>query len=495
MRLLQLFLVSLLLLGGCVEPATTGAETYTLSVEPPSDGRVTARFALTCPSSCTLELNKASMVTLTAVPDTGYTLERWSGACEGQTGSSCTLEVSQDVRVGVLFEADPDVPDDPNDEPDLDVPTTRAQEVEIHFLDVEQGDSVLLIGTEGQAVLYDGGRWDDDALPYLQALGIETLDLVIASHPDADHIGGLDAVIRAYKPRFYMDNGLGTDTGVYRDLLAAVEEAGSQVLEPTRRTISLGDAGLEIIPPPLVEGFSRNDNSIGAVLDYGNFEAALTGDAEREAFDWWLANTPQYLRNVEVYKSSHHGSENGDTLESVQTWRPETVVIGVGEDNPYGHPAQEALDLYRGAGATIYRTDQNGTVTVTAQLDGSYEVTTEKDTPKAQPAPPSEPTPPVKEQARIVCVYYNPPGSDNGNEYVRVEALSSVDFSGWTLADESNRHFDLPSTQVSAGEVITIPNSGGAAWNNSGDTASLYDASGALVDTHNYAGGREGVCQ
>ncbi len=491
MRPLWLLLVGSLFLSGCAEPTTTEAETYTLSVEPPANGRVTAQSSLDCPSSCTLELDEVSTVTLTAVPNTGYTINSWSGACEGQVSSSCTLEANQDLSVGALFTPE----NNPITEPEPDAPEAVG-EIQIHFLDVGQGDSVLLIGTEGQAVLYDGGRWDDDALPYLQALGIKTLDLVIASHPDADHIGGLDAVIRAYKPRFYMDNGLGTDTGVYRDLLAAVEEAESQVLEPTRRTISLGDASLEIIPPPLIESYGRNSNSIGVVLDFGDFEAALTGDAEREQFEWWLENTPEYLRGVEVYKSSHHGSKNGDTLESVQTWEPETVVIGVGEDNPYGHPTEQALSLYRGVGATIYRTDRDGAVTITALADGSYEAMTEKDVPDVQPAPPSESSPPPSTgQARVVCVYYNPPGSDNGNEYVQVEALASVDFSGWTIEDESGRSFALPSIQASAEEIITVPNSGGAVWNNSGDTASLFDASGVLVDSHSYTGGIEGKCE
>lgn len=491
MRPLWLLLVSLILLSACVEPTTTEVKVYTLSVEPPVNGRVTAQSSLDCPSSCTLELDEVSTVTLTAIPNTGYAVNGWSGDCKGQLGSSCALEANRDLRVGVLFTPE----NNPVTEPEPDAPET-AGEVQIHFLDVGQGDSVLLIGTGGQTVLYDGGRWDDDALPYLQALGIETLNLVIASHPDADHIGGLDTVIRAYKPRLYMDNGLGTDTGVYRDLLAAVEEAGSQVLEPTRRTISLGEASLEIIPPPLIESYGRNSNSIGVVLDFGNFEAALTGDAEREQFQWWLENTPEYLREVEVYKSSHHGSKNGDTLESVQTWQPETVVIGVGEDNPYGHPAQEALDLYRGVGTTVYRTDKDGAVVVTARADGGYTVATEKGEPDAQPVPPSEPSPPPSTgQARVVCVYYNPPGRDDGNEYVRVEALSEVDVSGWTIEDESGRSFALPSVQASAGEIITVPNSGGAAWNNGGDTAFLFDASGVLVDTHSYVGGGEGVCE
>lgn len=255
---------------------------------------------------------------------------------------------------------------------------TLEGEVKLHFIDVGQGDSVLIQGTAGQNVLYDAGRNDNDTLSYLQDLGVETLDLVIASHPDADHIGGLDAVIDFYKPRLYMDNGVVATTQTYESLLTAVKNAGSQLVAPIRRTIALGNAQLLIIPPPLDPDFDRNNNSIGIMIDFGSFEAALTGDAEDDEFDWWLDNTPQYLEEVEVYKSSHHGSKNGDSEKSVTTFSPETVVIGVSSTNSFGHPSQEALALYASVEAKVYRTDQQGNVVISATSDGRYRVTTEK---------------------------------------------------------------------------------------------------------------------
>jgi len=98
------------------------------------------------------------------------------------------------------------------------------------------------------------------------------------------------------------------------------------------------------------------------------------------------ANVPELLTDVDVYKSSHHGSPNGDTVESVRTWNPEVVVISVGANNSYGHPSPEALALYESVGADIYRTDLSGTVVVTAYPDGRYEV-------DAQPSGSGEPTP------------------------------------------------------------------------------------------------------
>ena len=246
--------------------------------------------------------------------------------------------------------------------------------LELHFIDIGQGDSILIRSPSGQNVLIDGGRKDDDALEYLRSVGVTSLELVIASHADADHIGGLEEVVRAYEPSFFMDNGISHDTATYRELLEAVRDAGSQLVSPTERRIGLGDASLQVIPPPGDESIGNNDNSVGVVVSYGKFDAALTGDAEQLEFSWWQENVPNLLREVEVYKAAHHGSPNGDSSESMTAFSPETVVITVGADNDYGHPSGTALELYDEAGATVYRTDKSGTVIVTASANGDYTV-------------------------------------------------------------------------------------------------------------------------
>ena len=271
-------------------------------------------------------------------------------------------------------------------------PLASAQ-LELVFFDVGQGDAVLLRSPSGQTILYDGGRGDEEVLEYLQEMGIQTLDLVIASHPDADHIGGLGEVVRHYQPRFFMDNGVPHTTQTYRELLQVVEAAGSQVLEPSGQRFGLGEASLQVLPPPANPSFDNNNRSVGLVLSYGDFRAALTGDAEAEAFSWWAENVPTLLEPVEVYKSAHHGSENGDTPLSMDRFSPETVIISVGRDNSYGHPSERALRLYDAVGAKVYRTDLQGTITVKAEADGSYTVTTEREA-QAEPAPARVPVPP-----------------------------------------------------------------------------------------------------
>jgi len=175
------------------------------------------------------------------------------------------------------------------------------------------------------------------------------------------------------------------DTQTYLELLEAVGDVGAEGIPPTARRLNLGDLSLQILPPPNIGSWGNNDNSVGVIVSYGEFDVALTGDAEHAQFGWWQENIPELLKEVEVYKSSHHGSPNGDNVESVTTFSPETVVVSVGLDNSYGHPDRSVLDLYAGVGAQVYRTDLHGTVIVTAAADGTYEVNATASTPVEQP--------------------------------------------------------------------------------------------------------------
>lgn len=252
----------------------------------------------------------------------------------------------------------------------------RAAALELVFLDVGQGTSVLILADDGRAVLYDGGPPGTDVAGQLEELGVTDLTLVIASHAHADHIGGLPEAIRRFRPGFFMDNALPHPTLAYERMLLAVQEAGSRLLEPTRRVLSLGEATLTVIPPPGVAAYGQNDNSIGLRVEYGDFVAVLPGDAERAEWDWWLAVHPDLFTDVDVLLASHHGSRNGDTAEGLRHMSPDVVVISLGEDNPYGHPHASAFGLY--AGAEVFRTDMHGRVTVAAVQDGSWRATPER---------------------------------------------------------------------------------------------------------------------
>ena len=249
-----------------------------------------------------------------------------------------------------------------------------AAPLRITMLDVGQGEAILLESPGGQTVLYDGGTNSADVLGQLRALEVESIDLVVASHPDEDHIGGLDEVIAAYAPRFVLDNGLAHTTQTYERYLDAIEEAGSQLIPPERQTIEFGPVALEVVPPPGDESFGQNDNSVGFLLRYGDFLMSSYGDAERDQFEWLLDAHPDLFPDVQVHKSSHHASRNGDIAPVLEKIQPEVVLASLGADNSYGHPHDAALLRYDRIGAEVYRTDRHGTIRLRAYADGTYEV-------------------------------------------------------------------------------------------------------------------------
>ena len=291
--------------------------------------------------------------------------------------------------------------------------TFGSAQLELTFLDVGQGDSVLIRSPSGQVVLYDGGRKDDQVLEYLRELGVQSLDLVVASHPDADHIGGLEAVIEAYRPGIVMTNALRYDSATFRGMRAVITDTGARLLEPTARRVNLGEVTLQVLPPPGDPSLGNNDNSVGLVISYGDFRAALTGDAEARQFNWWAQNVPGLLESVHIYKASHHGSENGDTPLSMSLFKPEVVVVSAGLDNAFGPPAARALRLYQAVGAEIYRTDLQGSITVVAEQDGSYEVETQYLAPVQATSPPSsEVSSANSDTATPSSLAYDPNGPD-----------------------------------------------------------------------------------
>jgi beta-lactamase superfamily II metal-dependent hydrolase len=264
-----------------------------------------------------------------------------------------------------------------------------AQSLKVHFLDVGQGDAVLIQSPSGQNVVYDGGERATEMREHLQALGVSHIDLIVASHNHTDHIGGLADVVRHFSLRFYMDNGIPATTQTYRRLLEAVRASGAQLLEPSARRIALGDVSIVVVPPPGVPGWDQNNNSVGIVVEYGAFRLLLAGDAEPRQWAWWLEHHSALLGSVQVHKASHHGSRNGLTASAITQLASEVVIISVGRGNSYGHPNPETLRLYTDSGATIYRTDLHGTIVVDVLPSGRYTV----DVAQGEGVRPPTPTP------------------------------------------------------------------------------------------------------
>jgi competence protein ComEC len=262
--------------------------------------------------------------------------------------------------------------------PPADHPSWTDGALEIHFLDVGQGDAVLIRAPDGRAILYDGGPDGGRLLEHLDRIGVASLELVVASHNHADHIGGLVDAVERYRPRYVMENGVAHTTRTYERFLEAMARAGTERLAPTPRVIALGGVSLSVIPPPGDPDLGQNDNSVGLRVEYGAFAATLLGDSEPAQQHWWLRRHRDLLGPVQVHKASHHGSRHGDTRALLAALRPDVVVVSAADANPYGHPHGSAMARYREMGARILRTDLHGTVVVTARADGSVAIDTDR---------------------------------------------------------------------------------------------------------------------
>ena len=245
----------------------------------------------------------------------------------------------------------------------------------ITFLDVGQADAVLIQAPEGQTALVDAGR--RSPVDGLRALGVEEIDLLVATHAHADHIGGMTDVLDAFPVRYFMDNAMPHTTRTYQRLMEEVERRSDVTYlapEPPRR-IALGAASIEALPLPPPRARDQNNRSVTLVVRHGRFSAFLSGDSEERQLNFLTAVGA--VHPMTLLKAPHHGSDNGFTPAFLQVARPEVVVISVGERNQYGHPGPQALAAFSSIAREVYRTDRDGTVTVLGFPDGAHRVTLE----------------------------------------------------------------------------------------------------------------------
>lgn len=250
-------------------------------------------------------------------------------------------------------------------------PRAAGPALEIRALDVGQGDAILL-RSGGKAALIDAGP-SDRVVARLRALGVDTVDLLVASHNHSDHIGGADAVLDSLVVRFYLDNGHPAGTRIQERVLQRVERERASYLRPTRRTLTLGSARIRVIPPPAgVPGDEQNNRSVGILVEQGAFRALFTGDSETEALNAFLARDT--IPDVDLLKAAHHGSRNGVTPAWLARTRPEVVIISAGAGNSYGHPHPAAMRYYCASNRAVWRTDRHGEITVAVDSAGRYTV-------------------------------------------------------------------------------------------------------------------------
>ncbi len=266
---------------------------------------------------------------------------------------------------GCIDDADVDPAGDAGDDGGVDTETGTGQQrpLLVTFIDVGQGDAALFELPDGTAILIDGGPNEagrDLVAPILEEKGIEVLDLMVLTHPHADHCGGLDEILEDFDVVEIWENGETLDTMTYQEYAEARDAEGALIeLVEQGETREYGDVSLRVLHSDCgYEG--ANNDSIVILFSFGTFDVLTTGDVEAEAQLDLVADHGDQIAS-EVVKVPHHGSHDFDH-SFVEAVAADFGVISCGVDNDFGHPHQEAIDAWRQAGTALCCTADSGDV-------------------------------------------------------------------------------------------------------------------------------------
>jgi competence protein ComEC len=414
----------------------------------------------------------------------------------------------------------------------------------VYFLDVGQGDSTLVLFSN-KSILIDAGEAEmgDRVVSDLKALGVSRIDLLVATHPHSDHIGGMQKVLAAFPVGQVLDSGLPHTSSTYEHFLETIDrkKIPYRVAEQGQ-TIDIDPALMIFVLSPPKERFGEdpNTNSVVLRISYGTVAFLLAGDMEGESENALVRSG--YPLGSRILKVGHHGSYSSTSSSFLARARPETAIIMVGRDNPYGHPHKQTLNLLEEYGVNVYRTDIDGTIVI--RSDGmSYSIKTEtKDKgiwtvsatkamnltkviantspngtlPSSRAVTPV-PNTSVTRQGRpfnltipqignassvsISTVQFDAPGDDRQNlnaEWVRLTNRGDgmVLLAGWTLSDKTGSHpYVFPAFVLMPKSSVTIYSGSGKmndtalfmgldtpTWSNTGEVATLKDSGGTIID-------------
>lgn len=420
--------------------------------------------------------------------------------------------------------------------------------VEMHFINVGQSVSTLIVSPSGETMLVDTGHYRDDGgyvLQYLQAHGIDRIDHLVVSHNDADHIGGNAAIIDYYETSadgigVVYDPGIAASTQTYAEYLDAVEEHDVTLYE-TREGDAIAFEGVDVQvlgpPEPYLESEARNENSIVLKLTHGQTSFLLSGDAEDDQEAYLIEEYGAGLQST-VLKTGHHGSSSSSSGGFLDAVDPKAVIISSGYDNQYGHPAEAVLQRLSDRSIPAYWTGTHGDIVLIS--DGSAVSVRTQHTAPTDPLDLRDGDPPtvgatgeVTERAvfggdtvatqteqiatdggtttaapaavSVADINADAAGDDRENlndEYVVFENTGdeSLDLSGWTVEDEAGQTYTVPDgTTLDPGARVTLHTgsgtdtetdlywgSGSPIWNNDGDTVIVRTPDGTIIVEKSY---------
>ena len=396
-------------------------------------------------------------------------------------------------------------------------PPAVAGAMKVVFVDVGQGAAVI-IQLPDAVILNDVGRNSLASAgaikAALQTLGVTEVDAIIVTNPDADHAGGCNDIYQAYPVAALYHPGTPKDTITWRECLDAAKAEGTAVY--TDAQLNPGDylpvsqqATIRVLNIAQ-DAENVNSGSLAIRVDFGSVSWIFPGDIECDEETEIQARG--YDLDVDLIQAAHHGSSGSTCAAWLQATTPEAAFIPVGTGNTYGHPTQATLDRLAAIGADVYRTDLQGTITVTS--DGTtWSVSTSKATTATSSTTASAtstttvpPPPPVTGGVSIVDIEHDAAGSpdDAANahlEWVEVcnAGSASQGMSGWRIEDVAGNNYPFPSAfTLAAGACVKVRSGGGTdsatdlywgrsqhVWNQDHDTAYLYSGT-TLVDSRSY---------
>ncbi|MEA0553697.1 MBL fold metallo-hydrolase [Lysinibacillus irui] len=366
------------------------------------------------------------------------------------------------------------------------IPVTAGHDMRVHFIDVGQGDSILIESPNGKTMLVDGGvkGAGPQVVSYLRELGVSKLDIVVATHPDADHIGGLIPVLNSMTIEQFYDSGKVHTSQTFEEMLTLIDEKNIPYDVPTPGDNIKFDEDVTVkVLNANEQASDNNDASIVLKIVYGNVSFLLTGDAgialEKEMM--------QYDVSATVLKAGHHGSNTSSSEDFIRAVKPEVTILSYGKDNKYGHPHAEVVDRLKEIGSKIYATADIGTITVTT--DGVNYAVNGKETSVANTEKTSEVVP-LTPAIEITS-------KDLVGEIVGIKnnGQQAVSLKDWQLISiEGNQVFNFPNLSLQPGKTIYITSGANARegqnylkwttkqiWLNEGDAAQLRNEKGELL--------------
>ena len=382
----------------------------------------------------------------------------------------------------------------------------------VHFLDIGQGDSILLEHDE-DTMLIDAGEIGkgDEVATYIKSEGVTSLDYVVATHPHSDHIGGMSVILNSFPIGHFVDSGYPYTSKTYENMLSTIDKKNIPFTTPKRGDKIDFSSGIDVqVLNPGSTYFTDdiNQNSVVLKVTDGKISFLFMGDAGIEAENAIMKDG--YNVKADILKVGHHGSRTSSGASFINAVSPTVSVIEVGAGNDYGHSHKETIDKLQKV-SKIYKTDLDGTITVTT--DGSaYSVSTQKTEPReaitslsngnraysstaSTTTQKREPTESITSSSTESTVYVS--DLNLKDEWVKVinKGSSSVSLSGWKIEDEGNKHtYTFPYYTLNSRSSVTVFTAKGTntatklywgsddpIWNNDGDTAYLYDNKGELV--------------